>query len=164
MTAEWVVPAISGASGVLGALVGAGAAYGSQRASARQGGRRDLVVAAARYTTALEIVRMELTALPRSTRPGALVERVINDDRTPAIQYVLLWLQNKTLGRDAQQAIRELLRAADALTLVAPLELLPAIERINQLLGAALPKSREWQRSWNAARGDLIQRVRELTA
>lgn len=157
---DWVVAAISAASGIVGAGVGGAATYLSQRAAGNAQERGELSAALIQYGYALDALNIEIQRLPRRTRLARLGERAINSDRMPNLNRLIEWVFTKTIGRDGQRAIDRLIATTNRLVMVAPKTLLDPIERISSLLGRVEERDQSWDRDWAAARADVLTAAR----
>jgi len=158
---EWP-PVITGVTGLLGAVIGGGISFLAQRAERKDRGRGELAAAVVAFGYALDSLHTELTRIPRPTRLARLTDQAINEQRLPNLNRVLLWANSKTIGRDAERALAQFISAANRLMVLAPLELLPIIERANQLLSRSDERDDAWEKQWWAVRAELTVESRKL--
>jgi hypothetical protein len=115
-----------------------------------------------RSVYALDSLHTELNRIPRPTTPARFVDHVINQQRFPNLNRLLIWANSKTIGRDAERALDRFMLAANRVTVLAPLELLPMIEQANQLLSRAGEHDNAWEKQWWAVRAQLTFESRKL--
>jgi hypothetical protein len=155
-------PVITGIAGLSGAAIGGGISLVTQRADRKERARGELAAAVVAFGYALDSLHTELSHVPRPTPLARLTDHAINEQRFPNLNRLLLWANSKTIGRDAERAIDRFILAANRLMVLAPLELLPVIERANQLLAGADKRDEAWERQWWAARAELTVESRKL--
>ncbi|MEA2358226.1 MAG: hypothetical protein QOI62_1486 [Solirubrobacteraceae bacterium] len=155
---------ISAASGLLGAVVGGGATYLTQRADRTDRGRGELRAALVGFGYALDALHLQISRLPRTTRVAVLSERLVNPQRTPALHYLVDWAHRATLGRDTYRALDQFTTAYNRLLLVSPEELLVVCEPLATLIAHADQHDQHWQDEWTEARGELTRVSRQLLA
>lgn len=153
---------ITGVTGLLGAVIGSSIAFLAQRADRKDRTRGELGAAVVAFGYALDSLHTELTRIPRSTGLARLTDQVINTQRLPNLNRLLLWANSKTIGRDAERAIDRFMSAANRVMVLAPLELLPVVERANQLLTRAAERDDTWEEQWWAMRAELTVQTRKL--
>jgi hypothetical protein len=155
-------PAITGVAGLLGAGVGGGVTFLVQRADRQERARGELAAAVLAFGYALDSLHTELTRIPRPTTAARFVDHVINEQRFPNLNRLLVWANSKTISRDAERALDRFMSAANRLMVLAPLELLPVIERANQLLSRVDERDDGWEEQWWAMRAGLTVESRKL--
>ena len=158
---EWQ-PLITGIAALLGAGIGGGVTFLVQRADRKERARGELAAAVVAFGYALDSLHTELTRIPRPTRLGRLTDQAINEQRFPNLNRLLIWANSKTVGRDAERALDRFMSAANRLMVLAPLELLPIIERANQLLSRVDERDDAWEKRWWAMRAELTVESRKL--
>lgn len=147
--------AISAASGLLGALIGASATYLAHRQERRGRERDELTNAIVATNRALSALTMEIRQLPRTTRITSAADTVLNSERTPNLFFLLSWLSFKTLSRDAKQALLSFADAAHRLELIGPPEVLGALEGVTALLSRVDERDERWFTQLEQARARL---------
>jgi hypothetical protein len=150
---DWVPAVISAASGLAGVAIGGGVTFVVQRADQDERRRGELAVALSAYGRAIDVLRRELERLPASTRFARITERLINRQRTPGLEYLLGSMHSATLGRSGIRAVEAFETAANRLMLIAPEDVLEAMEMTSQLLGQ--PRDETWPARWQSAREQL---------
>ena len=158
---EWQ-PVITGIAGLLGAGIGGGATFLVQRADRKERARGEVAAAVVAFGYALDSLHTELSRIPRTTTPARFADHLINEQRFPNLNRLLIWANSKTIGRDAERALDRFISAANRLVVLAPLELLPIIERANQLLSRADERDELWEKQWRAVRAELTVESRKL--
>ena len=158
--------AISAGSGLVGAVIGAGASLVTQRSERESRERGELVRELAALGFALDMLELEISRLPRRTVFGRAADKAINRDRLPGLNYLLQWTHLKTIGRDAFQALERFVEAANRTLMVAPDEVLEAVERFTELLGDLEERQHgeTWKQQWGAAREHYAQVCRAAVA
>jgi hypothetical protein len=158
---EWQ-PVITGVAALLGAGIGGGITFLTQRADRKDRARGELAAAIVAFGYALDSLHTELSRMSRPTRVARLTDRAINEQRFPGLNRLLIWANSKTIGRDAERAVDRFMSAANRLMVLAPLELLPVIERANQLLSRSDERDDAWEEQWWAVRAELTVESRKL--
>ena len=139
---------------MVGAVIGAGASWLTQRSERQSRERGELVRELAALGFALDMLELEISRLPRRTAFGRAADKTVNRDRLPSLNYLLGWAHLKTLGRDAYRALERFVESANRALLVAPDEVLEAVEGFTELLGE-LENRRDgetWKEQWGTAR------------
>ena len=75
---DWTPAVISAARGLLGAVVGGGATYVTQRTDRTDRGRGELRAALVGFGYVLDALHLQIGRLPRTTRVAVLSERLVN--------------------------------------------------------------------------------------
>lgn len=148
------------ASGVLGAVVGAGSTFLVARNERRAAQRTELVAALTAFLTALDLIVMELkaTAPPRPWL-GALARWL--DKSLPELRWLAAPLAGLLAARSSALTDRFHV-AANRLLAVAPRETLLEVEEAGELLTTWSEGAPEWEERWQAFRNRLQAHTREL--
>jgi hypothetical protein len=152
---------VGGATGLVGALIGAGAALWVYRADRRARDRDELVAALQTFATSLDVVVGELR---RNAPPRRWLRRasVAVDKTLPELGWLagplieMLWPRTTAISD-------QLLVAVNRLIAVAPQHTLAEAEEAGKLI-ASWPGARdgEWDQQWTAYRNRLQQHIRDL--
>lgn len=153
---------ITGLAALLGAGIGGGVTFLVQRADRNERAQGELAAAVVAFGYALDSLHTELIRMPRSTMPARAVDHLINEERFPNLNRLVIWANSKTIGRDAERALDRFMSAANRLIVLAPLELLPIIERANRLLSRVNGRDDAWEKQWSAMRAELTVESRKL--
>jgi hypothetical protein len=153
---------ITGVAALLGAGIGGGISFLAQRADRKDRARGELAAAVVAFGYALDSLHAELNRIPRPTRVARLTDQAINEQRFPNLNRLLIWANSKTIGPDAERAVDRFMSAANRLMVLAPIELLPVIERANQLLSRSDERDDAWEEQWWAVRAELTVESRKL--
>jgi|SRR5579884_141204 len=162
MTLSQWPAAIAAVSGLCGATIGGAITFATQRADRRERSRGELGAALVAYGYALDMLQMEISKIPPRTLVARLADAAINEHRFPNLNFLLNWAHAKSLGRDAARAVDRLVGATNRLLLVAPAELLPLVQEINELLAHVSDRDAAWERQWHEERGRFIAAARDL--
>lgn len=154
---DWQIGLIAAGSALLGSLGGTAiTAWFSLRVNNRQlaaGAQAELLACLSAYGYALDRLELEMQQLPPGQ--GRLVratQRALL--RVPQLDWSIGQVGRHTLARPAMRAIDTYSAAANRLLLVAPEELLPSIERLNDLLTDVASRDADWKQRWRAARSE----------
>jgi hypothetical protein len=103
MSETVAVALVSGAAGLFGASIGGGATYAAQRRARKDQRQDDLVNTLSRFLHALELLDLELRALPaRPTRSERLTTAMTR--RLPTLGAALMLLARMTTARGLHRA------------------------------------------------------------
>ncbi len=151
---EGAAALVAAAAGLLGALIGGLLAFLGGRADRRERERAELAAAAAATLFALDQLHLEVGNLPPVGRTARRVNGLVAR-YAPTLDWYAGVLVRHTTGRSAQRAIKDFMRDANRLLLVAPLPLRQALLRVTELLGEFDERGDEWSARWRAARDEL---------
>jgi hypothetical protein len=160
---EWI-PVIAAASGLVGAGIGGAITFATQRADRRDRARGDLAAALITFGYALDSLQVEIARIPPRTRAARVADTVINERRFPNLNFLLNSLHSATLGRSAGRALDRLLAALNRLLLLAPADMMPLLEEINELLATVSARDAEWDDRWRELRGRLTAASRQMVS
>jgi hypothetical protein len=151
---------VAAASGVLGAVVGAGATLLVARTERRATERAELVAALAAFLTSLDLLVVELRAAA-PPRPWLRTLSHWLDRRLPVLTWLAAPLVGLIGGRTSALTDRFHV-AANRLLAVAPRETLLEVEEAEEILAACTADSPGWEERWQAFRYRVQAHTREL--
>jgi hypothetical protein len=151
--------AISAGSGLLGAVIGAGASLLTQRAERDLRERSELVSELAALGFAIDMLELEISRLPRRTVFARAADQAISRERLPNLNYLIEWTHFKTVGREAYRAIERFVEVANRVVVVAPDEVLEITQDFAELIGTLQERHHgdAWRQRWNSTRERYAQ-------
>jgi hypothetical protein len=161
MSETVAVAIIAGASGVVGAAIGGAATFAAQRTSQKAQRREDLATTLGRLLHGLQLLEVELRALPPPKGPLHTLTRWI-DRRIPSLGVALNLLARHTTARSAYRSLEAVSEPLSRLLLIAPDELLPKLDRLATTIKRVDRRGDAWLSDWQAARSELVTCARLL--
>jgi hypothetical protein len=160
---DWVLAAITGATGIFGALIGGGATYYAQRAERLDRERDNHAAALVALLHALDALHLEFGFLPRSTKFAAAVNTQV-ERRFPTLDFLNAQLSRAFFGRKVYAAIDRFVEAGNRVTLILPdAHLLSELEQLMTLVGRVDDRdSTAWADSWTQHRAALQVAARRV--
>jgi hypothetical protein len=161
---DWRSVAITAAATLLGAALASGFALLLARRQDRGRGRAELAAALQAHGYAADRLGMEIGQLaPPPARAARASQRAV--ERLPALNWSIGQLARHTVARPALQALDTYIAATNRLILIAPVEMLEALEQLNALLARIETRDADWHADWNTswrtdwndARGALVE-------
>lgn len=148
---DWVLPAITAASGLSGGLVVALSTYAVGRRQSRDGRQAELRATAVSFLHAVSAIdhRLRLEPVPGSV--GRVIDRTV-EKWLPRLSYDV----TRVLDPSLNAVIERFHAASSRLLLVAPEELLEPAGRLIELLETAADRDGAWWASWAETRGALV--------
>ena len=146
---------IAGGSAVTGGLVVAVSNYAINQAQSRAAAVAELRAVLSAVLSVLGQIETELRTEPRSRR----IVRTVNEQmqsRFPQIDYVAGRLHRRIFRPNLDGLIARFHDAIAATVLVAPPELLPALEIMADAMGGPVGQTDEWWSVWGKARVGLV--------
>ena len=96
--------------------------------------------------------------------PGGMA-RKINEEmsaRAPLLDHGIGLLRRRLLEPHLDAFVAEMNKAMATATILAPLQLLPAMTALTEVMGGAKDRDSEWQDKWDKARTNYFLECREL--
>jgi hypothetical protein len=145
---------IAGASAVTGGLVVAGSNYLVMRAQGRASRRTDLRKVLEAFLCVVNAVDQQLRVEPQPGRAATWWNQ--QAARLPQLSYTVRRLTQSLLAPQLDALTERMHAATAAVVLVAPLDVMPTMENISQLMERAETRDQRWWQEWDRARADLV--------
>jgi hypothetical protein len=158
---DWISAAIAGASAIGGGIVVAASNSRIRKADAEEGTRAALLSAVVGYLHMLELIGLEAARQPSSGRAVSALNRFI-ERRAPQLDYTTGRLHEAIFTPYLRTLMDRYSLAANQLLMVAPRELLQAVQRVNELLEEFESPDQGWIEEWQEARGRLVRTCRDI--
>lgn len=160
MSFESLAVIVAGASGVLGGLVVAASNYALNQAQARDARREELRRALRELLYVVGAIDLRLRHEPK---PGKATRWMLDKEKEhfPQLHEALSSVSRRLFAPDFAGLIHRFHEAHAAVMLVAPLEMMPAIEAVMDLVATAEEADPEWWKRWSQACGQLVVACRQ---
>lgn len=152
--------AIAATSGVLGALIGAGASLLVYRREQERARRNELAAALIAFATALDLMVAELR---QSAPPRPRLRHLVRwlDTHLPELRWLTSPLANAFFARPTP-LIERFQTAANRVLAVAPQATLREVEEAGELLSSWSEGAEDWDERWRLFRNRLQAHIREV--
>ena len=151
---------ITGGSAIGGGLVVAGSNYVISRAQTNVAQVGSLRQALTALVSVLGQIETELRSEPQQKRTVRVVNEQL-ETRFPQIDYITGRLHRRIFQPHLDALIARFHDALAAVLLVAPTELLPALQHVMESMASPHVRSETWWATWDSAKSDLVVASRQ---
>lgn len=150
---------VTGGSALAGGLVVAGSNYAISRTQSRGARDNEVRRALSALLSVLGQVDTELRSEPRTKRTVRFMNEQV-ESRFPQIDYITGRLHRRIFQPHLERLVISFHDAMSATLLVAPPQLLPALQSIAEAMEGPAIQSDEWWMKWQEARRGLVVAAR----
>lgn len=159
MSSDTWAAVIAGASGVFGGIVVAGSNYLLGRVQAKDARKAELRKALAEFLYVIGRIDHQLQIEPESGAATTWINDLIA--QYPPLDYALGRLHQTLFTPRLDLLVERAHQAMAAVIVIAPLEVMPGMEAVSELMARAPDRDEQWQSEWREARTGLVVACRQ---
>lgn len=154
MTSGIATALIAGGSALGGGTIVAVSNYATNRAAARGGHKTELRRALSAFLYVISRIDHQLRVEPRRGKTVQTFNKQLA--RFPHADYITERLHRRLFEPRLDDLVDRMHEAMATTILIAPLELIPALSAVSDLMTQAEAMDDEWREKWDTARGELV--------